>query len=122
MGRYVNDGIQSLSIRLNHGIFEAENRLWACYPAVILYVTGFVMLGASLQEHLSLAALIIGWGMAQMAVMTNTVAICESYPASGGVHHRQQSSMVDAYASDCFPRNAVSNFWVSTAHRRNRKF
>jgi hypothetical protein len=48
----------------------------ACYPAVALYVCGFVVLGASLQKQLSIGAVIMGWGIAEVAVMINTVAIC----------------------------------------------
>lgn len=42
-----------------------------------LYLTGFVLLGASFQNHLNLVALIIGWGLAEIAIMMNTVAVCK---------------------------------------------
>ncbi len=48
-----------------------------CYIAVPLYICGFVLLGASFQKHLSIGALVMGWGIAQVAIMINTVAICE---------------------------------------------
>lgn len=88
----------NISIRRNHGVFYAESRLWygpiatvehnlcttyksyshrACYLAVILYITGYVVLGASLQKHLSAGALIMGWGISEVATMINTVAVCE---------------------------------------------
>lgn len=41
-----------------------------------LYICGFVLLGASLQNHLSVGALVMGWGIAEVAIMINTVAIC----------------------------------------------
>ena len=41
-----------------------------------LYICGFVVLGASFQNHLSIGALVMGWGIAQVAVMVNTVAVC----------------------------------------------
>ncbi|KZV68357.1 MFS general substrate transporter [Peniophora sp. CONT] len=85
-GRYVNERIQTVSIRRNHGVFEAEARLWACYIAVLLYVCGSVLLGATFQKHLSTGALIMGWGIAEFSVMTGTVAVY-------------------AYLNDCFPRN-----------------
>ena len=28
IGRYVNDHIMNVSIKWNHGVFEAESRLW----------------------------------------------------------------------------------------------
>ncbi|KAF5380010.1 hypothetical protein D9615_006164 [Tricholomella constricta] len=85
VGRYLNDWIMNISIRRNKGIFEAESRLWACYVAMPLYICGFVTLGAALQKHLSVGALIMGWGIAELAVMINTVAVY-------------------AYCNDCFPK------------------
>ncbi|TFK90089.1 MFS general substrate transporter [Polyporus arcularius HHB13444] len=85
LGRYFNDWVMNWSIRRNKGVFVAENRLWTCYIAVPLYICGFVLLGASFQKHLSIGALVMGWGIAQVAIMINTVAIY-------------------AYCNDCFPR------------------
>jgi hypothetical protein len=48
-----------------------------CYVAIPLYICGFVVLGAALQKHLSVGALVMGWGIAELAVMINTVAVCE---------------------------------------------
>lgn len=101
----------NVSIRRNNGIFEAESRLWyvifyfllryegiksvvwcyyrACYIAIPLYICGFVTLGAALEKHLSPGALIMGWGIAELAVMINTVAIY-------------------AYCNDCFPKQQAS--------------
>lgn len=47
-----------------------------CYIAMPLYICGFIVLGASFQNHLSVGALVMGWGIAEVAVMINTVAIC----------------------------------------------
>ncbi|THU97475.1 MFS general substrate transporter [Dendrothele bispora CBS 962.96] len=87
IGRYLNDWIMNKSIKRNNGVFEAENRLWACYLAVVLDVAGLVLLGASIQKHLSPAGLIFGWGIAQSGVMICTVAVY-------------------AYCNNCFPRYA----------------
>ncbi|KAA1473144.1 MFS general substrate transporter [Dentipellis sp. KUC8613] len=86
VGRFLNEWIQNVCIRRNNGVFEAESRLWASYVAVPLYVTGFVIIGASIQNHFTIGALIMGWGIAQVAAMLNTVA---AY----------------AYCNDCFPRH-----------------
>ncbi|KAJ7913533.1 MFS general substrate transporter [Mycena leptocephala] len=86
IGRYANDWIMNISVRRNGGVFEAESRLWACYFAVPLYICGFVVLGAALQNHLHPAALIMGWGIAECMTMINTVAVY-------------------AYCSDCFPKH-----------------
>ncbi|KAI0367217.1 MFS general substrate transporter [Pilatotrama ljubarskyi] len=85
LGRYFNDWVMNISIRRNGGVFIAENRLWTCYIAMPLYICGFVLLGASFQNHLSVGALVMGWGIAEVAVMINTVAVY-------------------AYCNDCFPR------------------
>ncbi|PIL27347.1 MFS general substrate transporter [Ganoderma sinense ZZ0214-1] len=86
LGRYFNDWVMNISIRRNNGVFIAENRLWTCYIGTVLYVTGFVTLGAAFQEHLSIGALVMGWGISGVAVMINTVSIY-------------------AYCNDCFPRH-----------------
>ncbi|KAI0826521.1 MFS general substrate transporter [Trametes gibbosa] len=85
LGRYFNDWVMNISIRRNNGVFIAESRLWTCYIAMPLYICGFVVLGASFEKHLSVGALVMGWGIAEVAVMVNTVAIY-------------------AYCNDCFPR------------------
>ncbi|KAJ7592989.1 MFS general substrate transporter [Mycena floridula] len=86
IGRYLNDWIMDVSVKRNKGVFEAESRLWACYLAVPIYVTGFVVLGAAIEKHLSIGALIIGWGLAEVSIMIATVAVY-------------------AYCSDSFPRH-----------------
>lgn len=73
----MNDGILEVSVRRNKGVFEAEARLWACYLAMPLYLCGFLLLGAAFEHRLGLAAIILGWGLAEIAIMVNTVAICE---------------------------------------------
>ena len=42
-----------------------------------LYICGFVVLGAAFQKHLSVGALVMGWGITEVATMVNTVAVCE---------------------------------------------
>jgi len=73
-------------IKRNNGVFEAESRLWACYIAIPLYICGFVTLGAAFQKHLSVGALIMGRGIAELAIMINTVAVY-------------------AYCKDAFPKH-----------------
>ena len=51
----------------------------ACYPSVVLFVCGSVLEGAAFQLHLHIAVLVVGWVLAQMAVMMNTSAICECW-------------------------------------------
>lgn len=98
----------NISIRRNNGVFEAESRLWyarlpdvsilelsksivrACYVAIPLYLCGFLTLGAAIQKHLSVGALVMGWGIAELATMINTVAVY-------------------AYGNDCFPKHQVQS-------------
>ncbi|KAI0345576.1 MFS general substrate transporter [Trametopsis cervina] len=75
LGRYLNDWIMNVSIRRNDGVFKSESRLWSCYLAVVLYVVGMVLMGAAFQNHLTIAAFIIGWGLVEIATMVNTVAV-----------------------------------------------
>ncbi|PCH45129.1 MFS general substrate transporter [Wolfiporia cocos MD-104 SS10] len=84
IGRYINDWVMEACIRRNNGVFEAEARLWTCYIAIPLYICGFVVLGAAFEKHLGVAALVMGWGIAQVAIMMCTVAIY-------------------SYCNDCFP-------------------
>jgi len=74
------------ALKKNNGVFEAESRLWACYIAIPLYICGFVTLGAAFQKHLSVGALVMGWGIAELATMINTVAVY-------------------AYCNDAFPKH-----------------
>jgi hypothetical protein len=64
---------------------NALGRLYrTCYIGVLLYIFGFLVLGVALQNHLSVGTLVMGWGIAVVAVMVNTVAVCASFsmPAS----------------------------------------
>ena len=49
----------------------------ACYIGTPLYICGFVVLGAAFQKHLSVGALVLGWGTSAVGTMVNTVAVCE---------------------------------------------
>ncbi|KAH9918337.1 MFS general substrate transporter [Amylocystis lapponica] len=85
LGHYFNDWVQNVCIRRNKGVFEAEMRLWCDVlhrrAAVRMW---FVLLGAAFQKNLSVAALVLGWGITEVAIMINTVAVY-------------------AYCHDCFP-------------------
>lgn len=51
-----------------------------------LYLCGFLALGAGIQ-HLSMAGLVLGWGIAEVGVMINTVAICRCLILNGLHNH-----------------------------------
>lgn len=86
VGHFLNDWIMERGIRKNSGVHEAESRFWACYLGIPLFICGFLLIGASFQNHLPLAAIIIGWGIAEFSIMIMTV-------------------VVYAYLNDCFPKN-----------------
>ncbi|KLO19177.1 MFS general substrate transporter [Schizopora paradoxa] len=86
LGTYLNDYIASWSIKRNKGVFEAESRLWMCYISLPFYIAGLIISGFPFQDKLPLVAVVFGWGIREVAVMTTTVAVY-------------------AYANNCFPRH-----------------
>ena len=78
----------------------------ACYIAIPLYICGFVVLGAALQKHDSVGAVVIGWGMAEVAIMVNTVVVCTCLCVRWHTTREDpRPSPLDAYANDCFPKH-----------------
>ena len=77
----------------------------ACYIAVPLYVCGFLALGTGFQKHDSVGAVVIGWGIAEVATMVNTVAVCASLYDVRSTREVSRSISSDAYLNDCFPKN-----------------
>lgn len=87
VGRYLNDGVADYLTKRNRGVFESEFRLWTIWVALPIFVAGFVMLGVAFQnKNLSIAAVIFGWGFAELGIMITTVAIYN-------------------HASNCFPQH-----------------
>ncbi|GAA5936907.1 hypothetical protein JCM3775_002741 [Rhodotorula graminis] len=84
IGRYLNDWVADRLIKRNKGVFEAEMRLWTCYVSMPPFVAGFILLGAAFQNKLNVAAVIFGWGLAELGILLNTVAVY-------------------AYLNNCFP-------------------
>lgn len=60
-------------------IVDSHNNLRTCYIAVPLYICGFVVLGAAFEKHLSVGALVMGWGISEVGIMVNTVAVCKFF-------------------------------------------
>lgn len=94
LGTYLNDYIASKSIKRNKGVFEAESRLWyglphvpfemltnalnrMCYISLPFYIAGLIISGFAFQNKLPIVAVVFGWGIREVAVMTTTVAVCE---------------------------------------------
>jgi hypothetical protein len=74
VGRYLNDWIAARGIRRNHGVFEPEMRLWTLYAALPFFVGGFVLLGYSFEYKLNFAAAVVGWVMAEFAILVSVCA------------------------------------------------
>lgn len=91
-------------------LFRLTFRRRTCYIGVFLYAVGFVILGVALQDHLNLSALIIGWAIAQAAVLVITVPVC-SCNRPFNYFGRALICAVDAYCSDCFPREKVCKIY-----------
>ena len=87
-------------------IVDSHNNLRTCYIAVPLYICGFVVLGAAFEKHLSVGALVMGWGISEVGIMVNTVAVCKFFflllfrEKDDLSHHS-----LDAYTNDCFPKH-----------------
>ncbi|KZS87001.1 MFS general substrate transporter [Sistotremastrum niveocremeum HHB9708] len=95
IGRYVNDWIAENRIKKNKGVFESEMRLWMLYLALPIYIAGFVLIGASFQKRLSVAALVFGWGMAEVATMMSTVAVYAYCNNAFPRHQGEISSLIN---------------------------
>jgi hypothetical protein len=106
-GRFLNDWIVNKSVARNNGVFTAENRLWTCYLGLPLFVIGFVGLGAGIQEKLNIGAVIMGWGIAEVAIMITTVAVCEFSLSSYSFLVQKVDVCTDSYLNDCFPKYQV---------------
>ncbi|EMC95145.1 hypothetical protein BAUCODRAFT_123616 [Baudoinia panamericana UAMH 10762] len=79
-----NDWTARHYIHRHHGVFEAESRLWTIYIGIAFMVAGLILVGQTLQHHLSVVGIIFGWGMNVFGVMLNSVSVTsyalDSYP------------------------------------------
>ncbi len=96
-GHFFNDWLCNNYIKKHAGVYKPENRLFGCWPAVVMSVASLVLYGQTLQHSLSWAGIAVGWGMNSFAMLTATTAI-------------------SAYVLDCFPGHAALaaswvNFW-----------
>ncbi len=82
-----------------------------CYLSLPFYVTGLIISGAAFQQKLPIVAIVMGWGIREVAVMTTTAACCTfllscTKRSRSDASHitRTRSPTPDSYCSDCFPR------------------
>ncbi|OBT75528.1 hypothetical protein VF21_04896 [Pseudogymnoascus sp. 05NY08] len=87
-GHWFNDFIARQYTHRHKGFFVPEVRLNMTYISILFMVPGLVILGQALQRHLGVAAVIMGWGMFQFGIMTESVAITsyaiDSFSAAPG--------------------------------------
>lgn len=95
-GHYVNDFLVDWYVRKRGGIFKPEARLPPIYFAAFFVIPGLVLIGQSLQIHLTWIAIVFGWGMYVFGYMTMSVAITayalDSYPSGSGEVSRSRAS------------------------------
>jgi len=88
IGHWTNEWVARRYVATHNGIFKPEARLPPIYPAHVLMVAGLVTIGQSLGRHLSLAAVVLGWGMFVFGQMVMTVSltayILDAYPTAPG--------------------------------------
>ena len=86
-GHFFNDFLADRYISRNKGVFKPEARLPTNYLASVFMIPGLIIVGFTLEQHLSYAAIVMGWGMYVFGVMIASVA-------------------TTAYALDCCPNGS----------------
>lgn len=74
-GHFFNDFIAKRYVMKHNGVFKPEARLLTNYIAAAFMIPGLIIVGQTLEKHLSYAGIIMGWGMYVFGVMLATVAI-----------------------------------------------
>ncbi|KPM42937.1 hypothetical protein AK830_g3620 [Neonectria ditissima] len=85
-GHFFNDAIARRYAKKHHGVFEPEARLNMIYISSVFMIIGLVVLGQALLHHVSVGAVIMGWGLHSFGIMTASVAVTayvlDSYPTA----------------------------------------
>ncbi|KAF5026371.1 hypothetical protein F66182_1579 [Fusarium sp. NRRL 66182] len=85
-GHYFNDYLTRRYVRKHNGVFEPEARLVTIYISAIPMITGLVLMGQALHKHLSVAAIVVGWGLHSFGIMLTSVAVAsyllDAYPSA----------------------------------------
>ncbi|KAJ4298949.1 hypothetical protein N0V90_004192 [Kalmusia sp. IMI 367209] len=74
-GHFFNDLIAKRYVKKHNGVFKPEARLLMNQVVVILMVPGLVLVGQTLEKHLSYAGIIMGWGMYVIGSMLASVSL-----------------------------------------------
>jgi hypothetical protein len=73
-GHFFNDFVANRYVRKHNGVFKPEARLVTNYVAAAFMIPGLIIVGQTLENHLSYAGIIMGWGMYVFGVMLATVS------------------------------------------------
>ena len=102
-GHFFNDWIANRYVRKHEGVFKPEARLITNYLAAAFMIPGLIIVGQTLEKHLSYAGIIMGWGMYVFGVMLATVAITAYALDSYGSASSEVSGLLN------FARGAYEN-------------
>ncbi|KAK5952314.1 hypothetical protein OHC33_006787 [Knufia fluminis] len=95
LGHFLFDFIGRLWARRHNGIIAPEARLIPLWIVLPLKIAGYNMIGVTMQRHLNIWVLIVGWGMHNLATILTT-------------------SAVSAYLIDCYPEaSGESAAWLN---------
>lgn len=88
IGHFFNDATANHYIKHHHGRFMPEVRLRSTYIGAILMVPGLIIIGQALAKHLTIGAIIVGWGMYTTGITVTSVATVawalSCYPSASG--------------------------------------
>ncbi|SCN91481.1 related to monophenol monooxygenase [Fusarium fujikuroi] len=85
-GHFFNDHLTRRYVQKHNGVFEPEARLVTIYISIVPMIAGLVLMGQALHKHLSVAAIVVGWGMHAFGIMLTSVAVAsyllDAYPSA----------------------------------------
>ena len=88
IGYFAFDFIGKIWARRNNGVISPEARLIPIWLVLPFKIAGYNMIGTTIQQHLDLWILIVGWGMHNMATILTTSAVSayliDVYPEASG--------------------------------------
>jgi hypothetical protein len=118
-GHFFNDWIANRYVRKHNGIFKPEARLVTNYVAVFFMIPGLIIVGQTLEKHLSYAGIIMGWGMYVFGVMLATVAITAYALDSYGTASSEVSGLLNFARGECCVNQLLSRDPVRCVYTAN---
>lgn len=115
-GHFFNDFIANRYVRKHEGIFKPEARLITNYIAAAFMIPGLIIVGQTLEKHLSYAGIIMGWGMYVFGVMLATVAITAYALDSYGTASSEVSGLLN-FARGTYSLSPLSMDADNLSHR-----